>query len=160
MRFRLLLLLLLALPFAGSAGEAQRVVLSGRGKGDAVPLQSIERVAIDARTNGAFTLDVFLKGVDDLGSGLAVEAEIISPDGAPAAPVFAQQTSGNRVTLRTRVESPLQMTVGTTNLYRVEIRLKRGVKVLHRLSQGFEFRATGARDGSQAGEAGLSRDIH
>jgi hypothetical protein len=50
-------------------------------------------------------------------------------------------------TLKTRIPSPLTWTAETPNLYSVEVGLKRGGEVLHRVTQRFGFRTMEVRDG-------------
>ncbi len=55
---------------------------------EAVPTQVIERVAIDARADGTFAMDVFANG---LGDGDTVEAQITTRDGKPVGNVFSSR---------------------------------------------------------------------
>jgi len=111
---------------------------------EAVPAQFIERVAIDARHDGAFSMDVFLSSVRDADS---VEAQITSRDGKPMGEIFSENISGSNATLRTTVQSPRPWTAETPNLYFVEARLKRGSNILHQAKQRFGFRTMEVRDG-------------
>ena len=111
---------------------------------EAVPAQFIERVALDARHDGAFRMDVFLGGVRDADS---VEAQITALDGKPVGEAFSQKLSGSNITLRASIQSPRAWTGETPQLYLVEVRLKRGANVLHRIKQRFGFRTMEVRDG-------------
>ena len=132
---------------------------------EVVPQQFIERVAIDARADGTFAMDVFLNGVTDADS---VEAQIVTLGGKKVGDVFfgkpltpsLSPSDGERVAdrpgegnatrpvrLSTQIRSPKQWTAETPNLYRVEVRLKRGKEVLHTFSQRFGFRTFEVRDG-------------
>ncbi len=115
---------------------------------DAVPPQFIERVAIDARHDGAFAMEVFLSNVTDADT---VEAQILTLDGEPVGESFGVPalTGSNRLKaeLRTKVAAPCAWTAETPNLYSVEVRLKRGSQVLHRFHQRFGFRTMEVRDG-------------
>jgi hypothetical protein len=132
---------------------------------EVVPQQFIERVAIDARADGSFAMDVFLNGVSEADS---VEAQIVTLDGKKTGEVFSKSpltpspspSEGERVAnrpgegkamrslkLETKVVSPKLWTAETPNLYRVEVRLKRGKQVLHKITERFGFRTFEVRDG-------------
>ncbi|HEX5218021.1 MAG TPA: glycoside hydrolase family 2 TIM barrel-domain containing protein, partial [Verrucomicrobiae bacterium] len=115
---------------------------------EVVPQQLIERVAIDARADGSFAMDVF---VDGAMAGDAVEAQIVTLGGKKVGEVFgvpALAGSGRlKAELQTRIASPKLWTAETPNLYRVEVRLKRGKKVLHEFTERFGFRTFEVRDG-------------
>jgi hypothetical protein len=156
---------------------------------EVVPQQFIERVAIDARADGSFAMEVFLNGVTDAD---AVEAQIVTLDGTKVGEVVAVgilpavelgfQPSGNNATndpatpassnasgsttpipggkmppstagrmpaatIKTRLASPKLWTAETPNLYRVEVRLKRGAEVVHAFTERFGFRTFEVRDG-------------
>ena len=125
---------------------------------EAVPPQFIERVAIDAKADGNFSMDVFANGLTDISS---VEMQIAELNGQPVANGTASiidilsSTSTNangsipsaRLQFQTKVTNPRQWTAETPNLYSVEVRLKRGETVLHRFNQRFGFRTFEVRDG-------------
>lgn len=133
---------------------------------EVVPQQFVERVAIDARADGSFAMDVFLNGVTDSD---AVEAWIVTLEGKPVGqtflsagvgdfPVARSENTGlespvNRqagkpaLRLNTRLASPKLWTAETPNLYRVVVRLKRGAEVVHEFTQRFGFRTFEVRDG-------------
>ncbi len=110
---------------------------------EAVPQQFIERVAIDARADGAFAMDVFLNGVTNADS---VEAQIVTLDGKKVGEKFSGKSSSS-VRLQSQAISPKLWTAETPNLYRVDVRLKRGKEVLHEFTQQFGFRTFEVRDG-------------
>ena len=111
---------------------------------EAVPSQFIKRVAIDARHDGTFAMEVFAGGAKDADT---VEAQIMTPDGKPEGEAFFQSLSGSNATLRTQISNPRTWTAETPNLYLVEARLKQGSNVLHRVKQRFGFRTMEVRDG-------------
>jgi hypothetical protein len=132
---------------------------------EVVPPQFIERVAIDARADGSFAMDVFLNGVSDADS---VEAQIVTLDGKKVGGVFSRKPltpslspsdrervadrpgegmAARPVRLQTLINSPNTWTAETPNLYRVEVRLKRGAEVLHTFTERFGFRTFEVRDG-------------
>jgi len=111
---------------------------------EAVPQQFIERTAIDARADGAFTLDVFTVGVTKADT---VEAQITTLAGKKVGPSFSAKIAGGKTTLKAQIDSPEQWTAETPNLYRVEVRLKQKHKVVHQVEQRFGFRTFEVRDG-------------
>jgi hypothetical protein len=111
---------------------------------EAVPQQFLDRVAIDARANGTFVMDVFVNG--DAKAGV-VEAQIQGLDGKAVGEVFSQPVSAGKAALKTAVSSPRQWTAETPSLYGVEVRLKQGQTILHRIQQRFGFRTFEVREG-------------
>ena len=115
---------------------------------EAVPQQFIERVAVDAKADGAFAMDVFANGASGTDS---LEAQVMTLDGKPLGRAFGiPALTGPRrlkAELRTQIASPKQWTAETPNLYLVEVRLKRGAQVLHRTQQRFGFRTMEVREG-------------
>jgi len=131
-----------------------------------VPPQFVERVAIDARADGTFAMDVFASGATEADS---IEAQIATLAGKRVGQTFLSAglgdfpvaRSGNTglegpvnrqagkpaLQLTTRVASPKLWTAETPNLYRVIVQLKRGKKVLHEFTQRFGFRTFEVRDG-------------
>jgi len=125
---------------------------------EVVPQQFIERVAIDARADGRFTIQVFARGLSDVTS---VEMEIIDPEGN-AVPGSKQSIvdlllppsknpdgspGGVRLDFGVKVTNPKLWTAETPNLYTAEVRLKRGSETIHRYKQRFGFRTFEVRDG-------------
>ena len=111
---------------------------------DAVPPQFIERVAVDARADGAFAMDVFLNGVSNAD---LVEVQIATLDGKDIGAPFAEKASGPKISIKTHLPSPRLWTAETPNLYRVEVRLKQGDQIIHQMQQRFGFRTMEVRDG-------------
>ena len=111
---------------------------------EAHPPESVERVAIDARHDGAFRMDVYLGRLSAPG---VVTARIETTDGQPAgAPLLAPVATGaDRVTLETRVDRPATWTAESPNLYRVAVSLDRGGKTLHTITERFGFRTVELR---------------
>ena len=111
---------------------------------EAHPPESVERVAIDARHDGVFRMDVYL---GHLSAPAVVTAQIETTDGQPAgarfsAPVAAGAAS---VTLETRVDRPAAWTAESPSLYRVAVSLERGGKALHTTNERFGFRTVELR---------------
>jgi hypothetical protein len=114
----------------------------------AYPSSSIDRVAIDARADGTFRMDVFLEGV---ARDARVTARIEQLDGASASEaVSTTLTAGQpQATLRTRIEEPRLWSAEHPNLYRVRVALEGPAGTIHRVSERFGFRTIDvrARDG-------------
>lgn len=101
----------------------------------AEPAQFVDRVAIDARADGAFMLDYFLGGE---GQADAVEVTLLDSRGNPAGePVSVPVTAGR---VRTQLAAPALWTAETPTLYTAVVRLKQGAAVRHELQQRFGFR--------------------
>jgi hypothetical protein len=111
---------------------------------EAVPPEFIQRVAINARADGTFAMEVFLDGVTN---GDRVEAQIFSRDGRNVGEVFSGKPGDGKASLKTRVAAALTWTAETPNLYAVDVRLKRGDEVLHQVRQRFGFRTMEVREG-------------
>src|ERR1041385_2198986 len=121
---------------------------------EAAPAQFIERVAIDARADGSFAMDVLVDCATNIAE--TVEAQIFAagkPVGEPfimkswAAALISGGRSRMNAKLQTKIPSPATWSAETPNLYGVEVRLKRGDEVLHRYRQQFGFRTMEVRDG-------------
>ncbi|RYG59887.1 hypothetical protein EON80_25220 [bacterium] len=113
---------------------------------EARPAQSIERMAINARADGNFSADVFLKSIAD---GDTLTAQVRRLDGAPVGQIFSARIERGlgKQTLSTKINAPLQWTAETPHLYQVEVLLKRGGREIHREAQRFGFRTVEVREG-------------
>ena len=111
---------------------------------EAVPRQFIERVAIDASASGQFRMEVYLNGATP---GDEVEAQLETLDGEKVGSPFSREVTDPEVVLQSRTESPKLWTAETPNLYRVEVRLKHGGKIIHQIERQFGFRTFEVRDG-------------
>ncbi|HEX9092726.1 MAG TPA: glycoside hydrolase family 2 TIM barrel-domain containing protein, partial [Coriobacteriia bacterium] len=111
---------------------------------EAHPAESIERVAIDARHDGAFRMDVHLR---HLAGAAAVTARIESPEGQPAGPAFSVPVDAGtgKVTLATQVGHPAAWTAESPSLYRVVVSLERAGKTVHTTTERFGFRTVELR---------------
>jgi hypothetical protein len=113
---------------------------------EARPAQSIERLAIDARADGSFAANVFLKGITDADN---LTAQVRRLDGAPVGRAFSARVErgASQQTLTAKIDNPLQWSAETPHLYQVELRLRRGGREIHRESQKFGFRSVEVREG-------------
>ncbi len=110
------------------------------------PAESVERTAVNAGADGAFAADIYLKGVTTADT---LTAQIKRLNGANVgAPFSARITAGqSKQTLATKIANPQLWTAETPNLYQVEVRLLRGKREIHRITQRFGFRTVEVRAG-------------
>jgi len=116
---------------------------------EAVPAQHLERVAIDARADGAFAADVFLGG--DLPAGNEVVVQLKTALGEPVgSPVSVAVPAGaKQVNVRTQLPGVATWSAETPNLYTAEFTLRTGgiVPAAHAMKQRFGFRTFELRPG-------------
>ncbi len=103
---------------------------------EAVPVQFIDHVSIDAKADGSFAMNTFLQNIR---GSKSIVAEIVDAKGKKIATATAT-SKDSIVKLMTTVNNPLQWTVETPNLYKVNVYLKEGPKTIYQLSQKFGFR--------------------
>jgi len=113
---------------------------------EAVPQAYIERVAIDARADGAFTAVVH---VDGALPAARLTGRIVSLDGTPVgAPFTAEVAPGQTtVTITTRADAPRTWSAETPHLYRATFILTVGDRVQHSTFERFGFRTFEVRRG-------------
>ena len=109
---------------------------------EVVPKSHLERGAIAADASGNFMIDVFTKNTTEKQH---LELNIYDPLGKLV--VSTTQTIKDKTQLRTTVHKPKLWTSETPNLYRAEVLLKNGKKVIHRLSNVFGFRTIEVKKG-------------
>jgi len=102
----------------------------------AEPAQFVDRVAIDARADGAFTLDYYLGGG---GQADAVDVTLLDARGNPVGKPVTVPVAAGRVSAKLSAPA-LLWTAETPALYTAVVRLKQGATVLHELRQRFGFR--------------------
>ena len=108
---------------------------------EAVPKQFVEWLAVDARADGTFRVDVHLSGT---GAADFVTAEIIGLGG----PVEAKlQPDREKVTLQTQVQGHKTWTAETPNLYTVRVTLQQGGRTIHTVTKRCGFRSFEVRPG-------------
>lgn len=113
---------------------------------EAVPQAFIERVAIDARADGALTAVVHIDGTLP---PARLTGRVETLDGAPVGEPFAADvTPGQqRVTMATRVGAPKAWSAETPHLYRVTFTLTVGDRIRHQHAERFGFRTFEVRHG-------------
>ena len=111
---------------------------------EARPAESIERVAIDARHDGAFRMDAHLQHLSGPGT---VTAQVETTDGKPVGAPFSVPVAAgaDKATLETRVDRPDAWTPESPKLYRVAVSLVRGGTTLHTTTERFGFRTVDLR---------------
>ncbi|MCP4662471.1 MAG: glycoside hydrolase family 2, partial [bacterium] len=103
-------------------------------------------LAIDARHDGSFLLRATLRGMSARGR---LEAQIRTAEGEAVGASFAAEAAAGEsaVLLETRLEAPRSWSAESPYLYRVELRLSRSGRLLHRRTQRFGFRTVEVRPG-------------
>lgn len=111
---------------------------------EAYPDEFIDRLAIDAKADGSFNMDVFLKGIT---KAKQVEAQLQTIDGkAFGSPVSASiNANQEQVKLTGSFNNPALWNPETPNLYQVVIKLKNGSETIHSTKQQFGFRTVEVR---------------
>ena len=111
----------------------------------AVPAQYIDRVAIDAKADGSFYMDVYTKGK---GKARTVTAQIQTLDGKPFAgkitSIVSKDSTGKAI-IRGTISNPALWNPEFPNLYQVVVSISSGNKVIHQLTQKFGFRTVEVR---------------
>jgi hypothetical protein len=114
---------------------------------EALPQKFIERVAIDARADGAFAAQVFLGG--KISGDEIVSAQLLSPDKKLLGESFRTNVAdgATSVVLQTKASGQRNWTAETPRLYKVQITLKRGETELHQVTERFGFRTVEVKPG-------------
>lgn len=113
---------------------------------ETVPNKFIERVAVNAKADGSFQLDVYAQ---NLGAGDMLEAQVKKTNGENVGKTFAIKANAvNDVqTLKATFSNPLLWSSEFPNLYQVEVRIKNSQKIVHQIKQKFGFRSLEVRNG-------------
>lgn len=112
---------------------------------EALPHQHIERVALDARADGSFLMELFPKNIS---SANTIVTEISDPSGNVVARVTTPvKTTDSVITVRHNLKNPNLWTSETPFLYRVTATLKSGKREIYRLQEKFGFRTIEVRHG-------------
>jgi hypothetical protein len=113
---------------------------------EAVPKEFIDWVAIDARADGTFRVDIHAIGIT---ASDTATADIIGPDGTKLGQcaVGKIETGQELVSLSAHVSGQKSWTAETPNLYTATISLCKGDQPIHTVSQPFGFRTFEVRLG-------------
>ena len=111
---------------------------------EVVPQAFIDRVAIDAKGDGNFTMDVFANNVS---AGNALEAQVQKLDGENVGtPVeLAITAQQDRYVLKSKFINPALWNPEDPNLYQVVLSLKNNTGTVHSITQKFGFRTVELR---------------
>lgn len=112
---------------------------------EAYPKEHIERVAINAKADGSFVMDIFPRNIK---TSCEAYAEIKDTKGTSVAKASLTVQPGDSVrTLSCKVSSPLLWTSETPNLYSVHLYLRSGKADVYHTSETFGFRTIEVRKG-------------
>ncbi|MCX6333487.1 MAG: glycoside hydrolase family 2 [Bacteroidia bacterium] len=111
---------------------------------EAFPLQRIDRVAIDAKADGTFYMDVFTEGK---GKAKSITAQVETPDGK----LFGNKLSAlidqsGKTILKGSFTGASQWNPEFPNMYQVVVSINKGKKPVHQITQKFGFRTIEIRE--------------
>ena len=109
-----------------------------------VPQTFIDRVAINAKADGSFLMDVYAMNVSNTNN---IEAQLQKTNGENVGnpfyiPVARQQ---EKFVLRNQYNNPMLWNPEFPNLYQVVVSIKNGSKTIHQITQKFGFRTAELR---------------
>ncbi|WP_298338675.1 glycoside hydrolase family 2 TIM barrel-domain containing protein [uncultured Algibacter sp.] len=108
-----------------------------------LPVNFIDRVAIDAQMNGNFKMDVF---TDTSIENIALTAQVYDSNNQKVGKSFSGKVSKNKGHLETTLKGIAAWSHEYPNLYSVEVSLKQKKKTIHSYKQKFGFRTFEVRD--------------
>ncbi|WP_207534927.1 glycoside hydrolase family 2 protein [Desertivirga arenae] len=110
---------------------------------EALPKENIEWTAIDAKANGTFNMNVYLKNTEP---GRNIIAEIVDKQGKVIGTANAKTTGKDSViNLKTIVKKPLLWSAETPNLYTANVSIKSAGNTIYKTSDKFGFRTIEVR---------------
>lgn len=111
---------------------------------EAFPVQFIDRVAIDARADGSFYLDVFTMGK---GKAKLVKAQVQTLDGKTFGPAMVADIGDapEKAKIKGMFTNPALWNPEFPNMYQVVVYLMNGEKAVHQVIQKFGFRTVEVR---------------
>lgn len=114
---------------------------------EAAPAQSIARVAIDAKADGAIIADVSLAAPRTVNR---VVGQVFEKGGKPVGKAFETGIpagGAGRVRLEGHIEQPALWSAEAPSLYTLDVTLLEGDRPVHRITRRFGFRTFEVRDG-------------
>ncbi|MBG0860851.1 MAG: glycoside hydrolase family 2, partial [Bacteroidales bacterium] len=113
---------------------------------EAFPVQYIERVAINAKADGSFYINIFTGGKE---KAKKVQAVVQTTDGEPLGdPIIADRIPNSvKMTLKGSFPNPRLWNPESPDLYEVIVSLKNGNRIIHEFRQKFGFRTVEVRPG-------------
>jgi hypothetical protein len=112
---------------------------------EAYPKEYIERTAIAAAADGSFSIDVFPKNIVARRE-IAAEIRDLDEKLVGSFSTFAD-TKDSLVTLKYQVKNPSLWSTETPTLYKVNVFLKNGKKILYQTTEKFGFRTVEVKPG-------------
>lgn len=110
---------------------------------EALPKENIEWTAVDAKADGSFSMNVYLRRAV---AGHSLMAEIRDGKGTVVATAGSKISGGDSViNLKTSVQSPLRWTAETPHLYSVKVFIKNGNRTVYETADKFGFRTLEVR---------------
>lgn len=112
---------------------------------EARPKINIERIALDAKADGSFQMDVFLNNVNER---MEIKAQLKTLDGQPVSSPFSVIIGKNQnlAHLQTFAENIKPWTPELPNRYRVDVQLINYLDVIHEVTEKFGFRTVEIRE--------------
>lgn len=104
---------------------------------EALPIEHIENVAINAKANGEFNADVFTRGDAD-----KITVQLYNSNGTKYGNLFTATVNknANKTTVENKLIIPKLWSAEFPNLYKAEFSLFKNGKLVHTISQKFGFR--------------------
>src|SRR5690606_24343693 len=108
------------------------------------PKEFIDRIAIDAKADGSFLVDVYGENIKN---GSTIEAQILNMNNEPVGDIFQTtiKRGTNKSTLINRIETPKLWSPEFPNLYKVVVKLKNDGDIVHLHKEKFGFRTVELR---------------
>ena len=112
---------------------------------EAKPRTSIERIALDAKADGSFQMDVFLNNIHER---MEVKVQIKTLSGEPVSSPFSiiLEKDQTQTHLQTFAENIKPWTPESPNRYMVDIQLINYLDVVHEITEKFGFRTVDIRE--------------
>jgi len=111
----------------------------------AFPRQFFERTAIDARSDGTISVDVYLKNITTAG---VITGTVSDSDAGIAGSFSTNLAAGtDMVTLKGKVADIKPWSAETPHLYDLELSLSKGDTIIHKTTERFGFRTFEVRPG-------------
>jgi hypothetical protein len=117
---------------------------------EAVPQQFLERLAVDARADGSFGMDVFTGGegtADEVEAAIYPVVEGKPADKSVATLAAAARAGSPTARLETKVSGSKLWTAETPHLYEAVVKLRSQRAVIHEIRQRFGFRTIEIKPG-------------
>ena len=113
---------------------------------EVVPTQFIDHVAIDAKANGSFRMEVFTCGKSNR---KIIEAQVQTVDGKPFGSLMSALIADNqsKTTVSGNFSEPLLWNPEFPERYQVIVSVKEGNTLLHQITQKFGFRTVEVKAG-------------